>query len=102
MKYQVVVQWPATSIDDYDQTVEIENLLIERLSPQNKIDGHDFGLGEANIFVHTDEPQKALEEIRGILAGHRLWTLARMGYRQNEETEYYVLWPPGATTFTVL
>src|ERR1700722_3122096 len=69
MKYQVVVQWPANSMDNYDQTVEIENLLIQRLSPRNKIDGHDFGSGEANIFVHTDEPQKAFEEIKGILTG---------------------------------
>jgi peroxiredoxin len=36
--YQVVPQWPADSISDYDALVAIENLLIENLLPDNQTD----------------------------------------------------------------
>lgn len=50
MKYQLVLQWPASSIKDYDAMIEAENALIENLSAANDVDGHDVGSGEVNIF----------------------------------------------------
>jgi PAS domain-containing protein len=101
MRYQVVLQWPASSLNDYDGMVDVENLLIEKLTEQSEVDGHDFGSTQTNIFVHTDDPRRAFEEIRTILSGHRLWWDARIAYRQIDGTEYTVLWPQGATTFNV-
>jgi hypothetical protein len=54
MKFQVVLQWPASSVNDFNGMVEIEDLLVEKLGAQNEVDGHDFGAEETNIFVHTD------------------------------------------------
>ena len=54
MKYLFVLQWPATSVDDYDSMVAIENFLISFLSGSSRVDGHDVGAGEANIFIETD------------------------------------------------
>jgi hypothetical protein len=51
MRYQVVLQWSASSMNDYDEMVGVEDLLIERLSKRCKVDGHDFGSNEANISV---------------------------------------------------
>jgi hypothetical protein len=102
MKFQVVLQWPATSMSDFDGMVEIEDLLVEKLSEQCDVDGHDFGSEETNIFVHTHDPLRAFEEIRIILSGHKLWPHARIAYRRVDGTEYAVLWPQGgATTFNV-
>src|ERR1700734_259644 len=67
MKYQLVLQWPATSIRDYDSMIEIESVLSERLSKNSKVDGHDAGAGEMNIFVHTDDPIMAFKEIQATL-----------------------------------
>jgi hypothetical protein len=101
MKFQLVLQWPASSVDDFDRMVEIEDLLTEKLSEQCEVDGHDFGAEETNIFVHTDDPIRAFEEIKSILSEHRLWPHARSGYRQVDGTKYKVLWPQGATNFNV-
>src|SRR5205814_6768761 len=43
MKYQLVLQWPASSIKDYDAMIEVEDALIEKLSKANDVDGHDAG-----------------------------------------------------------
>jgi hypothetical protein len=101
MKFQVVLQWPVSSMNDYDEMVDVEDLLIERLTKRCKVDGHDFGSNEANIFVHTSDPRRAFDEIRTILTGHRLWSDTRIAYRQINGNEYTVIWPEGATTFNI-
>ncbi|MBZ5660229.1 MAG: ABC transporter [Acidobacteriia bacterium] len=101
MKYQVVLQWPALSMDDYDDMIAVEDLLIGNWTRRSKVDGHDFGASEANIFILTNDPRRAFEEMRGILSKHKIWAKARIAYRLIDAEKYYVLWPPGATTFDV-
>ena len=50
MRFQVVLQWPAHSLNDYDEMIAVEDYLIAKLSEQSEVDGHDFGKGETNIF----------------------------------------------------
>ena len=85
MKYQLVVQWPATSIKDYDAMVEVEDMLIERLTELHEIDGHDVGSGE----------------VKAALKGRGLWVDARVAYREIDKSEYTVLWPKGLNEFSV-
>jgi len=59
MKYQLVLQLPASSIRDYDEMVEIEEAIITDLGNFGKVDGHDVGSGEMNIFIFTDYLTKA-------------------------------------------
>jgi len=101
MRFQLVLQWPASSVNDFDEIVNIEDLLIAKLKGQSVVDGHDFGSGEANIFVHTNDPHQALEELRAILSAHRLWPSTAIAYREILGTEYRVLWPEGITGFNV-
>jgi hypothetical protein len=101
MRFEVVLQWPAHSLNRYDEMVSVEELLIAKLTKQSKVDGHDFGTGETNIFVHTDDPRRAFTEIKSILSGHRLWPDAVIAYRQMDGTEYSVLWPQGTKAFNV-
>lgn len=100
-KYQVVLQWPADSIGDYDALVAIENLLIENLSPDNKTDGHDAGSGEMNIFIYSQHPQKVFEEVKAVLGGHDCWAGLRAAFRKVKDKPFTPLWPPGLSGFKV-
>jgi hypothetical protein len=60
MKYQLALQWPASSIKDCDAMIEIEDTLTNHLSKNCEVDGHDVGSGEVNIFIHTDNPTRAV------------------------------------------
>jgi hypothetical protein len=88
-------------MNDYDEMIEVEDQLIERLTKRSKVDGHDFGSNETNIFVHISDPRRAFEEIRTILAGHRLWSDSRIACRQIDGNEYTVIWPEGGTRFNI-
>jgi hypothetical protein len=88
-------------MNGYGEMVHVEDLLIERLSNRCKVDGHDFGSNEANIFVHTDDPHRAFEEIRTILSEDKLWVDTRIAYRHFDADDYTVIWPEGTTTFDI-
>lgn len=93
MKYQIVIQWPASSIADYDSVIEVDSALIDSLSEGNEVDGHDAGSGEMNIFVRTDNVQDAFVEIKGLLAARAALSSARVAYREVGRNEYTILWP---------
>ena len=67
MKYQLVLQWPASSMD-YDDMVELEEWLLDQLPGDSEVDGHDVGSGEVNLFIITDSPEHAFRSIRSALA----------------------------------
>ena len=72
-KYQLVLQWPNTDRTDFDHLIYFENTLYDRLSRRlGKVDGHDIGSGEMNIFIFTDKPEKAFEECRSLIRSSRL------------------------------
>ncbi len=101
MKYQLVLQWPASSLKGYGELIEIERVLLENLTGDHEIDGHDAGSGEMNIFIQTDNPQGAFKEIKWILGSRDFWVDARIAYREMMGSNYTVLWPPGLTVFRV-
>jgi hypothetical protein len=51
-----VLQKAANSIDDFEDIISFEDALIGLLSGKADVDGHDFGSGEANIFIITSKP----------------------------------------------
>lgn len=50
MKYQLILQWPKSSMAQYDALTDIEDLLIKHLPGRSQVDGHDMGAGEVNIL----------------------------------------------------
>ena len=80
-EYQIVVQWDTESMADFDLFIGIEELLYEKLSSSHRVDGHDAGSGEVNIFIITGSPQAAIEEIKTVLSGQAYWLKARVAYR---------------------
>ena len=101
MKYQLVLQWPASSIKDYDALIEIEDVLVEKLSEKSEVDGHDAGSGEMIIIIHTDDPRRTFKEVQAILGSRDFWVDARVAYRELAKSKYTILWPKDLTEFKV-
>ena len=101
MKYQIVLQWPASSIEDYDAMVSVEDLLIEELPHGSDVDGHDGGSGQINIFIQTDNPDKVLEEVKCILEYRAEWLNIRIAYREIGKSKYVIVWPKNLMEFDI-
>lgn len=101
MKYQIVLQWPASSMADYDRMIDLESFLIDTISAGSEIDGHDAGSGEMNIFVRTNDVYFSFAEIKGLLAARSALKDVRIAYREIEKNKYSVLWPEGLNFFSL-
>jgi len=101
MKYQLVLQQSGSSIDDYDRVIDLECELEGLLKNLADVDGHDFGNGEANIFIMTDEPTTTFNTVRPYLEESGNLAEMRAAYRAVESDEFKVLWPEGLTEFKV-
>jgi hypothetical protein len=102
MKYQLVLQWSASSIDDYDTMIAVEDALIEGLRDGSVVDGHDGGSGQVNIFILTNNPMETFGCLEGILKDHDAWPNVRIAYRDLERSEYIILWPKTLSEFRVV
>lgn len=68
-KGQIVFQRPASSMEDCDLLIAIEETIREGLGPIALVDGHDIGAGEMNVFIHTNEPNGAFEKTMSLIQG---------------------------------
>ena len=91
MKYQLVIQFNDIDDDDFDELIDLEVNLIEDLTAEHDVDGHDFGEGEFTLFIFTNSPQSALHQINDILQrqSHKAYTVA---CRRVGEEDYTFLW----------
>ena len=61
MDIQLVFQFSVNEATDFDQLLSLENVFQITLGENHLVDGHDFGSGEMNIFVHTNDAESAFE-----------------------------------------
>lgn len=101
MKYQLVLQQSGSSMADFDQLVDLECELEDILGDAADVDGHDFGSGEANIFILTDTPNETFKTVRTHLEESGNLSSMRIAYREIESDAFKVLWPDGVTDFKV-
>jgi hypothetical protein len=96
MRYQLVLQFAANTLTDYDELVALESQLTDVLG-NGAVDGHDMGSGEANIFIHATDPQDTSRQLVPILerSGHISHVTA--AYRRTNEDRYHVLWPENSS-----
>ena len=81
--------------------IEIENVLTKNLSVNSRVDGHDAGSGEMNIFVHTDDPVAAFNEVKSTLGSCDFWVDARVAYREVAKSGFTILWPKDLKVFKI-
>lgn len=101
MKYQLVLQLPASSIKDYDEMIELEETIIKGLGKLGTVDGHDAGVGEVNIFVFTNDPQLSFERIKALLGTGDFMPELRVAFREVGKDEFTILHPTDLTNFAI-
>jgi len=101
MRYQLVVQVTASSLEDFDRMVALEDELALTLGGAGEIDGHDAGQGETNIFILTDHPHQVYEKLRSIASARAIISTLRVAYRAIDGDEYTILHPVGLEHFEV-
>ncbi|MDQ4504628.1 hypothetical protein [Sinomonas sp. ASV322] len=102
MRYILVLQWAGESEADYEALIAMEDALEGALPDVHGfVDGHDFGSGEMNIFVHTDRPLEAFGEAMASLSADPRWADVRAAYRPAEGDSYVVVWPETLKEFSV-
>ena len=98
---QLVLQLPGSSLRDYDELIQLEAILSTGLGNLGEVDGHDMGVGEMNIFIHTDHPKLAFEKVKALLGTKDFMPDLKAGYRSFNEDDYTVLYPPDLSHFDV-
>lgn len=88
MKYELVSQFPAGSTDDFERLVALEDRLIAELDGLAMVDGHDFGLGEFNIFILTDDPDESFNKARPVVTDQGVPNAMRSAHRQVDGENY--------------
>ena len=101
MRYQLVLQFRGDSLADYDEMVAIEDRLIEDLGQSAKVDGHDCGSGETNIFIFTSDPTATFWRVRQTLQREGRLQSVTAAYREADGESYTVLWPEGQREFSI-
>jgi hypothetical protein len=94
MNYQLVIQFPLedASADDFDRLIMIETELGIVLGDQHDVDGHDFGSGEMNIIINTNNPSEAFHLARKVLSKGDLDSII-VAFREMKGKDYSVIWP---------
>lgn len=101
MKYQLVLQFPASSIEDYDAMIELEETVMRSLANLGKVDGHDAGSGEMNIFILSDHPKLAFDLIKQVLGTKDFIPELKAAYREIGKDEFTILHPTGLSYFAI-
>jgi hypothetical protein len=101
MKYQLVLQLPASSLKDYDEMAELEETIMGSLGDLGNVDGHDAGSGEMNIFILTDHPEPAFERIKELLDTRFFMLDVKVAFRVLGKEEFTILHPADLTYFAI-
>jgi hypothetical protein len=98
----LVLQFPVTSDSDFDKLVQLEDEIEAQIGSEHEVDGHDFGSGEMNLFIFTNNVTEAFARIQKITSMSAKPGL-KVAFRHVYEEEYHLLWPnEEGGTFEVL
>jgi len=101
MNYQLVLQFPAPSDDDFDAMISFENELIDHLGDAADVDGHDWGSGEFNIFIWTGHPEQTFAMVKALPVSQAFLAQMRVAYRAESSETFTVLYPPELAQFSI-
>lgn len=77
----------------------LEDLLAEDLGSPSAVDGHDFGSGEFNIFILTDQPRESFSAVEKTIQHYRAAYKLKAAYREIGQDKFVILWPPNLQHF---
>ncbi len=103
MTAQLVLQFAtAEELDSYDRLILFEDALISLLGRSAKVDGHDCGSGEMNIFITTETPISTFALVQQTDQSIRPSQEMKAAYRPMDGDDFTCLWPPGLEDFDVI
>jgi hypothetical protein len=88
-------------MEEFDRLIAFETVLLNCLPPLAKIDGHDCGQGEFNIFVLTENPIEAFDVAELVRQRELPERKPVVAYRELLGEDYVVLSPVGYEGFTI-
>jgi len=101
MKYQIVLQWAAASISDYDRMIEVESMLIDNLSEDCEVDVTMLArVRRTSLFIRTMFATHSTR-LRVYWLVHLRSKVCASAYREIGENEYTALWPDDLVGFSV-
>ena len=92
MKFQLVIQFDTSNLDDFDTLIDLEDKLELKLGSCHIVDGHDFGSGEMNIFIHTNDPESAFFTCKKVIGQFTTLEFV-VAYRDLTSEKYTVIYP---------
>jgi len=101
MNYQLVLQFPGETEEDFDLLIEMEDKLEEGLDTTADVDGHDFGSEEMNIFVYSTKPEECFEQAKVLLSVMTDIGTMKAAFRHVDSEDFTILWPQGLEQFDV-
>ncbi len=93
MRYQLVLRFPGDAFDEFDDIVDLESALVERLGVLGTLDNHDVGSDECRIALVTVDPVRAFGDAKAVLERKGLLEASVAMYRPIGAKDYTVLWP---------
>lgn len=88
VRYILVLQWPASTEADFNAPIAMEDRLSDALGKGATVDGHDFGSGEMNIFIETEQPVEAFADAEAAFRGSPRWGHVRAAFREANPEEH--------------
>ena len=73
---------------DFDELVALADLLIENLPPHSEVDGHDFGSGEFNISILTDQPTESFRAAERTIGHYHPQQTLKVAYRELGQDDF--------------
>jgi len=95
MQYQLVLKFRKASLASPDDIQALELALAAPLSGTARLDGHDIGKGDINLFILTPDPASTFRRTKPALEGLQLLDRVTAAYRLEGGSRFTVLWPLG-------
>jgi hypothetical protein len=103
MEYMLVLQWPSSlTAEEMDLLISLEDQIREDIGEQGRVDGHDIGSGEMNIFIFTEDPKATFERVKNIGSIPSHMGNLKVGYREVGGDDFVPLYPEGLDRFSVI
>lgn len=93
MRYQLLLRFPGDAFDNFEDILDLEAELAERLGKQAATETHDVGSDECRIWLLTADPAGAFDDAKAVLERKGLLEASVALYRPVGGKNYTVLWP---------
>jgi hypothetical protein len=92
-QYQLALQFRGDVPADYPAMIILAQQLSVALGATATVAGHDLGVGESMIFIHTPDAHSSFNLCKPVLAQLQALEGLTAAYRPFDASDYKVLWP---------